>query len=156
MGYYINTEEVEFFMSKRHFEAAYKDMCLLNKYDHLKSGGSFGGENDAKSSRPAGLNYHPRKWFSWMDADYPSKLNTAIDILQSLGFDLSFDEYGNIVHMHYDNKAGQQDLFLEVIAPYVKDGSYIIWRGEDGAIWKDIFDNGTMKTSAGRVVFDFD
>jgi len=154
MGYYISTEEVDFYMSKRHFPSAYKDMCLLNKYDKLKSGGRFGP--DVKSSRPAGLDYHPEKWFSWMDADYPAKLKTATEILQSLGFDLSFDEYGNIINLHYDDKTGQQDLFLGVIAPYVRDNSYIVWRGEDGHVWKNVFDNGEMKTSVGRVVFDFD
>ena len=54
MGYYINTEEVRFFLPKSNFDEAYKRMCSLNDMDHLKQGGSFGGNDDARSDRPQG------------------------------------------------------------------------------------------------------
>lgn len=154
MGYYISTVEVDFFLSKVNFDDAYKAMCALNDRDDLKRGGSFGGGDDARSNRPAGLNYHPHKWFSWLDANYPDKCKTAPEILQQLGFELSYDADGNIVYLSYDNKAGQEDLFLEAIAPFVKRNSYIIWRGEDGEHWKQIFVDNRTITKAGYLTFD--
>lgn len=155
MGYYVSTIEAEFFLSKVNFDDAYKAMCALNDRDDLKRGGSYGGGGiDARSDRPAGLNYHPHKWFSWLDPDYPDKLKTTPDILQQIGFDLHYDDNGNIVYLQYDNKMGQEDLFLEAIAPFVKRNSYIIWRGEDGEHWKDIFINNRIVRKAGYLTFD--
>lgn len=150
MGYYVRTLDnaSQFFMGKEHFDAAYKDMCLLNQLDEMKRGGSWSKDGvSARDPRPEGMNYHPARWFSWMNADYPSQLKTAPEILQELGFHLSFDSDGNINGLSYDDKTGQEELFLGAIAPYVQDGSRIVWMGEDGAIWvNDFGGNGEMLT----------
>jgi hypothetical protein len=148
MGYYVRTMDnhTEFFMDKKHFDDAYKTMCALNDRDEAKRGGRFGGEGiDSKSPRPAGMDYHPARWFSWLQADYPNHYKTAPELLEGIGFTISYDADGNINGLSYDDKTGQEELFLEAIAPYVREGSRLVWQGEDGAIYAFGFGgNGEM------------
>lgn len=134
MGYYIDLEESHFFLPAENYDKAYEAMCLLNTtHDHLKNGGEWsGGEQTAK-------------WFSWMPANYPEVCPDAIAVLEQLGFEVICDEAG-IVNLHYSSKAGQEELFLEAIAPYVEPGSYLIWRGEDGDRYGHKFADGQMTT----------
>lgn len=145
MGYFIETTEAIFEVKKEHFDAAYKALCALNDRDDLKSGGSYGGDGiDSRSSRPAGMDYHPAKWFSWMPADYPAEMKSVKEILEGLGFEVVVDDNGNIANLYYDSKIGNEDHFFEALAPYVTDGSYICWRGEDGREWRWLFNEGAM------------
>ena len=124
-----------------HTSLAYWRMCDLNKHDHLKRGGSSTGE----------------KWFSWMAADYPERLKTALDILIELGFDVEEGDEGLVVYA-YDNKSGQEELFLEAISDLIvpqtgKDKPYIVWRGEDDMVWKDIYGEKTVRSLTGVITF---
>lgn len=145
MGYYVSTEEQSIFVSKEHFADAYKAMCALNDHDDLKSGGSWGGDGLTRNDpRPAGMTYHPARWFSWMDANYPETCKTFQDIFRSMGFDMSFDDDGNLNALYYNDKIGAEEHFIGAIAPYVKAGSHILWRGEDGEMWLYYFDGKQM------------
>lgn len=153
MGYYVSITECDFCIPKRHHEAAYNAVCKLNDRDDLKQGGSWGGDHDARKPRPAGLNYHPGKWFSWMDADYPSKCTTLEEVLQMVGFEVALNEKGDIVDLRYDNKTGQEDLFLAALAPFVQADSYITWRGEEGELFRHEFNGRAMLTRESSIVW---
>jgi len=147
MGYFVNITNQEFFVSKDNFDAAYKAMCALNDRDDLKSGGSWGGDGiTSDSPRPEGMTYHPAKWFSWMPANYPAVCKDFLSILKEMGFEYDLDDSGNLALVHYDNKTGAEGHFFEAIAPFVQDGSFIDWRGEDGDEWRWAFDGVTAKT----------
>lgn len=153
MGYYVTITDSKFEMSKDDLPKAYKAMCDLNDHDELKYGGSYGGSDlSSNDSRPEGLDYHPARWFSWMSADYPNKCSNFEEVMTMLGIQPHYDAHGNVISLGYDNKTGQQDLFLEAIAPWVRDGSYIVWRGEDDSLWVDVFAKGAMATTS----FDLD
>lgn len=160
MGYYIDIEECEFFLAKQDFEKAYKACVALNDRDDLKSGGGGGftlpnGEKMKWGDpRPEGMNYHPMKWFSWMEPDYPETLKTFPEILIQLGFDISYDESGNICGLSYNSKIGDEELFLEAIAPFVKSGSYISWIGEDHNMWRYEFNDGKMTTKTPKIIWE--
>lgn len=155
MGYYIDIIESDIFMDKSNFDEAYKRMCDLNQKDDLKGGGAYGGENDSRSPRPEGLNYHPGKWFSWMDPNYPEKTSTMEDVFHMLGFqDISYDEDGNLVYMSYSNKAGDEAQFLNCISDLFSEGSYISWQGEDNTFFRYTFTSQGMIETSGRIVFD--
>lgn len=154
MGYYIHTTDSDFYVAKSKQRPAYVALCALNDRDDLKRGGSWGGDGvNADSPRPAGMDHHPAKWFSWMAADYPSKCNTLGEVLAELGFDVDYDPDDNIVGLSYSSKIGQEALFLETMAPFVRDGSYINWQGEDGEHFRYEFSNGSMRQMEGRVVW---
>lgn len=157
MGYYVRTIEQDIFLPKVHFDAVYKEMCKLNDHDELKRGGGWGGIDSSitsQSPRPEGMNYHPAKWFSWMDANYPETCLSMEEVLTSLGFELRFDDEGNLIAMFYDNKTGQEELFIETMAPFMKDGSYIHWAGEDDYYWETRFESGAIIEKVGRIIYD--
>jgi len=144
MGYYVSITNQNFFVPKENFDAAYKAMCALNDRDDLKSGGSWGGNGiTSDSPRPEGMTYHPAKWFSWMPANYPAVCKDFLSILKEMGFEYDLDDSGNLGLVHYDNKTGAEGHFFEAIAPFVQDGSFIEWRGEDGSEYRWLFTNGT-------------
>jgi len=146
MGYYVQITEQEFFLSKENFDEAYKLMCALNDRDDLKMGGSWGQELNADMPRPEGMTYHPSKWFSWMDANYPETCKNLEDILTNLGFEIDKDDSSNIAILTYNSKIGAEGYFFDAIASLVQDGSYVCWRGEDGEEWRWLFTNGKMIT----------
>lgn len=145
MGYWVNIIEGNVTIPKANLEEAYKRMCALNDNDSIKRGGSWGGENDSNSPRPDGLNYHPGKWFSWMDANYPEVCADAKAILDMVAFESEYRN-GDLFIYGYDSKTGQEELFLQAISDLCTDDSFLVWRGEDGEMWKDIFGAKAVKT----------
>lgn len=154
MGYFVdgygsitikNTDKVK----------AHQAMTALNQRDDLKQGGSWGGEHDARNPRPAGMNYHPGKWFSWLQADYPSTCPDFLSVLEHLGFETVIteqDDTSTTYRLIYSSKTGQEDLFLNAISPYIT--GEIEWSGEDGNRWKQIFNKRGVTVKTGRVVYD--
>ena len=142
MGYYIHMREQDFFLPVDKLEEAHAAMIALDKtHDDQKHGGSW--QEGKKVDR----------WFSWMPTNYASTLATAQAILEELGFDVQLDEMGNIISLHYDSKIGQEELFLKAIAPFVREGSYINWVGEDGAHWQHYFDGTKLIEKHGQVIY---
>ena len=135
MGYYISIESSTFALEPKHYDDAYKAMCALNLFDEIKRGGSHHKDPDTGVVTE-------NKWFSWMSPNYPDTLTTANQIFEEIGFELSVSETGTELS-HYDNKAGQEDLFLEACCPWASGN--IEWRGEDGAKWMDNYDGVTVK-----------
>jgi hypothetical protein len=126
MGYYIQTINSTARIPQQNLQKAYEVMCALNQtHDHVKRGGSWSGGKQAA------------KWFSWMDADYPSKCADAAAILGMLGFETQYNDQGDLLITHYDNKTGQEDLFLKSIKN-LTTGS-IVWQGEEGESWTTEF-----------------
>lgn len=154
MGYYVQGHG-SITIDKNEITSAYKAMCALNQDDSLKRGGRSGGNGpDQNSPRPDGLNYHPARWFSWLDPNYPDTCLTFDKILEQLGFDFTINDNGDVAtyDLHYDNKTGQEELFLEAIAPYVISGE-LEWSGEDGQMWKNVFVDSKMETLVARITY---
>lgn len=136
MGYYVETIEVNFTIPSSNLDDAYKAMCELNQHNELKSGGRHPSED---KDGP-----HDGVWFSWMHWNYDEVYETAKEILEALGFELYEDENGDLSISYYNSKIGNENHFLNAIAPYVADSSYIEWRGEDGSMWRSFFTDGKM------------
>lgn len=139
MGYYVNTEDINIIIPKDLLEPAYKAVLAMNENDEIKRGGSYGPNSERKF------------WFSWM----PEDLSTLPDlkaVMLNLGFeDTDYNENGDLVLGHYNNKTGQEDLFLYFVAPYVQEMSYAIWKGEDNEFWKWEFNDGKMQVIPGEM-----
>jgi hypothetical protein len=126
MGYYIEIVKSDAKIAKEHLDTCYEKMCSLNMtHDNEKRGGSWsGGKQEGK-------------WFSWMDANYPDTCKDAQAIFEQMGFETSYNENGDLLLEGYNNKMGQEDLFLKAIEN-IASGS-IYWRGEDGSTWSTKF-----------------
>ena len=145
MGYYVHIEDSNCMLPHKHANLAYWRMCDLNKNDDLKRGGSSTGE----------------KWFSWMDANYPETCKTAQDVLVELGFDVEEGDEGLVIYA-YDNKSGQEELFLEAISDLLRtvdnknsslNKPFIVWRGEDDMVWKDLYGEKKVRSLQGTITF---
>jgi len=140
MGYYVHTEGSNFHIKKENFDAAFERACELNKHDELKSGGTIGGDGVRA------------RWFSWVAEDYDKTCTTLAQVFDQFRLEPVYYN-GDIVEITFDSKIGDEDLLLAYIAPFVEDGSYIEWRGEEGERWRHIFQNGVMKTSHAVITF---
>jgi hypothetical protein len=133
MGYFVEAVYSDYYIPAENVNEAFKRLCALNDLDDIKRGGSYGGEIDSKSPRPDGLSYHPYRWFSWMDANYPETCSNLNDILVSLGFDIRTSSSGDVHIVNYNDKMGQEDIFLDELSD-ISVGR-IEWIGEDGNAW---------------------
>ena len=136
MGYYVTTEDINISIPKDLLEPAYKAVLAMNENDELKRGGSHGAER--------------KFWFSWMPEDL-STLTDLKEVLETLGFETYYTDAGNLSLGHYDSKTGQEDLFLDAIAPFVQEMSYAIWKGEDNSFYKWEFNDGKMLVIPGEM-----
>lgn len=126
MGYYVDLVDADFTIPEREdvLEAL---RAMPTKYASLMRGGSS-----------------TEKWFSWMSTEEIESAVSVQSVFESLGFEC-FD-YGNNTFSlsSYNNKTGQEDLFLAVVAPFVEDGSFTQWRGEDGELWRYTVSGGKL------------
>ena len=147
MGYYIQLVEGEFIIPTENLNKAYKTCCLLNTENHLKRGGRF-PKNLTKPSESKSCG-DPNFWFAWMDWNYDETCNNLEEILEMLGFDAEKTDEG-VTITGYDNKTGDEEIFLNKLAPYVHQGSFLSFEGEDGEQWTYRFNNGKMETMHGQ------
>jgi len=147
MGYYVRITNSNVFIPKVKQEAAYKALCALNTDDSLKGGGSYGPPPEG------GPSVCLKKWFSWMDPNYPEKCKDLKEVLEEVGFDVELSEAGDILSLGYDSKTGDQEYFLTALAPFVTNGSFIEWQGEEGEKWRHEFDGHRIRTREARTVW---
>jgi hypothetical protein len=142
MGYYASIFESNVFVPKENLEKAYQAACELNNHDKLKTGGSIDGNGNREY------------WFAWMPKNYPEQYSDLQEILDALGFSTHEDSEGNLQINGFSDKVGDEDKFLETIAPYVNNNSHIVWIGEDNTMWAFQFIDGKMIESNVSVTID--
>ena len=135
MGYYVKIVKSNAYIPAANLQRAYKKMCALNVTHHsVKRGYRYsGGEKLAF-------------WFSWMDENYPETCKDAQAVLEQLGFSTEYNDAGDLLLTGYDNKTGQEELFLKAIE---EDGvGSIVWEGECDETWTTFFVGGTVIESS--------
>jgi hypothetical protein len=84
--------------------------------------------------------------FSWVDDDFHI-LTDPVKMLEAWRWDAEQDKAGNIDYLHFTGeKYGDDPKLFQAIAPFVRAGSYIQMRGEDGRTWRWCFDGQKMTT----------
>jgi hypothetical protein len=136
MGYYIDLTNAEWEIPET-AEVLQALKESVTKYHAIKRGGSSNGES----------------WFSWMDDSEILGAETAQTVFIRLGFDTLTTDLGFTLE-GYNNKTGQEDVFLAVVSPFCKDGSYVEIRGEDGSEWQYSVRNGKLHYAEVRKSFD--
>jgi hypothetical protein len=127
VGYYVSLHSSDWEITESpELLATLKEMPI--KYHSIKRGGSSGGES----------------WFSWVN-DSEFEVDTAQEIVNAFGFETSGS--GTFTIDGYNNKTGQEDLLLAVLAPFVKEGSEMEWSGEEGERWLYLVKDGKLFVS---------
>ena len=111
MGYHIELRESSFIIEKDNFDAALAAVKAI----------------------PAGH-------YSWV-ADSFREAETLKASLDEWRYEAYFDKpSGDIVDLFFTGeKSGDEEVLFKALAPYVKAGSYLLFYGEDGAIWRWFF-----------------
>lgn len=145
MGYNVITSAINVTIPAGKVQACYEALCALNARDDLK----IGTRRPNPTPKPAdskSVASSPDKWFSWMPWNYDETCKTLQDIWEEVGFDCVKNADGSVSLEFYDGKTGCERTFLREAAPYIKPGSYVVWAGDDGDVWADIFDRtGVMR-----------
>jgi hypothetical protein len=153
MGYYITLEDSTLVIPADRLDEAYAALCALNNHNTIKGGCRGDWRNNTHDNGP-----DERVWFSWMEWNYPEVHSSTEEILTALGFDVGINNDGSLCLYGYDNKIGDEAHFLDALAPFAISGTdeepQVVWRGEDGAVWRQVVIDGRMVSQAGRLVFD--
>jgi hypothetical protein len=95
--------------------------------------------------------------FSWVTT---SKFLEADSLEEAMGawrWTAYEDPNGNIDSIAFEGeKAGDDTVLFEAIAPFVEHGSYIMMEGEDGYIWRWMFTDGAVEEEEGPITFPHD
>jgi len=91
--------------------------------------------------------------YSWVDS---KRVLAARDFKGAMGewrYSVALDAVtGDCTDINFTGeKAGDEEELFGAIAPYVTAGSYLEYHGEDGAIWRWVFD-GTTATEVQAVI----
>lgn len=135
MGYYVKIVDSDFTIKKLGFDRGFQIVCDLNVRDDLKGGGKFGGDPTPKPADSKSCASSPDKWFSWMPWNYDEVCKSLPEVLEMLGFWIDYNDDGDITGLSYSDKTGAEDVFLDALRPIIKEGSYIVWEGEDDYEW---------------------
>jgi hypothetical protein len=124
----------QFFISKEHITA-----CLDAV---MKSSGDY--ETPTKAAKNI-------KHFEFLPP-----LQKLLELTEATyGFDFVPDEDGNITKVDFNwEKLRNAKALWDAIAPYVKEGSLIEMKGEDGAIWRYVFKSLTCKKVYPKIVWE--
>ena len=128
MGYYITQGETEILIKAEHH------MAIVQKIKEFVYGGNH---------------------FDWTNDN--TILNTfSVEIIFSeVGWNPQYDEQGDIIGLEFVcEKLGSEDVFFELIAEFVEDGSYITIHGECEDSWRYVFNNGKMQILQGRIIYE--
>ncbi len=140
MGYNVEIQDSTFKIPLKNKDEAYNRLCQLNYKIHNNQ--KMGGSYPKKTTECPEYGPHESSWFSWMEWNYHETCSDLVEILNELGFDVSQDEE-YIKIDYYSSKSGQEGLFLKEISN-LSEG-HIIWRGEDGEFWVEVYGEDEVK-----------
>jgi hypothetical protein len=81
--------------------------------------------------------------FSWVPQDF-AEIDDPEELFRAWRWDIEATETGAIDSIQFaGTNLGDDEVFFEAIAPFVKKGSYIEMSGEDGDRWRWAFDGKT-------------
>jgi len=134
MGYCMNQEETEFFVSKDHL------VPMMEAIRDLRG----------KESITDGSGRH----FSWVSHNFHT-LTDPVEMLHAWRWEAEQDSEGNIDFIHFcGEKYGDDPLLFQTIAPFVTAGGYIQMRGEDGERWRWCFDGQKVTEQRAKVTWE--
>lgn len=88
--------------------------------------------------------YRAYKTSSWGHSSLP--IHSIEDALKYSGYIAENDAEDNIIGLEYNGKKlGYAEKLFEIIAPYVRSGSFIEMMGEDHSVWRWVFTDGMLE-----------
>ncbi len=127
MGYCMWQSDTEFRVPADKVHAAYEAVKNLAGKESIK---------DSSGSH-----------FRWVDSDF-TKAKTFEEIMHEWRWEVETDDEGalDIISINFcGEKLGDDKVLFDAIAPFVDNGSYIEMHGEEGGMWRWVFDGKSCK-----------
>ena len=143
MGYYARATEIDLTIPAEKVMDAFSAAIAMNT-------------DPALQGKKTGNSYTGQRWFSWVSDNYHETARDLIDVVDTeFRFEDSYyDDKGNFHLGYFNSKMGHEKVLFEALAPFVEDGSFVEWRGEDEAHWRWNFQNGTLAEQVGKIVWE--
>jgi hypothetical protein len=143
MGYCMSQRDGKFFI-----KAERKLAALIA----AKSLAPVGAVQGGSTSYSGGRVIH--RAFRWM-ANYDLQTASSLEeMLKWWRWQPKTDSDGNIVKVQFDGEKAGDDMYLwTALAPFIEADSFIEMQGEDGALWRWVFDGSSVKEVAAKVVW---
>ena len=110
---------------------------------------------DERKTKARGGGSDGKKWYAFTDNEEVDNAKTLEELIIAFNWRAETDDEGNIETIQCEcEKSGQDILLFEALAPFVKKDSYIEMDGEDGAVWRWIFDGNICKDVNAKFVFE--
>ena len=145
MGYCISKNKSKFAIRAGDVPSAFKALQDLGvgQNDDRAHGASF--EHGRQTAR----------WFSWMNGCDPSSWKSISDAMSDWRYPVTLDETGSVVSIDFDGeKIGDENVMFAAIAPFVAKGSFLELQGEDGALWRWVFDGKAMREVQAKISWE--
>lgn len=100
--------------------------------------------------------FRGRDQVGWVRASEINEHMDFVAIAEAFRWTASVNDEGDVYDIWFTGeKIGEDiDLFLNSIAPYVLDESFISFSGEDGSKWRYFFKDKQMLDQTGAVTYD--
>lgn len=132
MGYCFNSTEVKFLIRKENVDKVYRDLINFTK-----------------------INTKIVNSWSWVDSCDILDSDDIEECFDNLRWEIHFSQFGDINKIEFvGEKLGDDIEFFKVFAQYVEAGSFIECCGEDGDVWRWIFDGKTVIEKRPKVLWD--
>ena len=140
MGYYIDQVGQNFFVPANKINDMVRAIHRLAFEEDKMGGATFSSGETTRH-------------YSWVDMNFVN-LTDVKKVFNCWRWDIYLDDEGNIDSIFFNSeKLGDDTVFLNAIAPFVKDGSYIEMNGEEGAMWRWVFNNGVCEEKAPQIIW---
>lgn len=149
MGYFVELVDCNVFIPKTSFESActhLKNVEFLTDFDHMNGGGWDYIDNQKKREH----------WYSWVNMQ---ELRTAIEtndlpkVFESFRFVVILNNNGDIYNLGFHGKIGDEEHLLHSLKSFFREGDYLQWRGEEGELWKVVFENGCINFYDANIIW---
>jgi hypothetical protein len=94
--------------------------------------------------------------FSWVDTREFLEAQTLPGAMKAWRWFLDSDDETDEIHdiTFEGEKLGDDAVLFDAIAPFVEPGSYIEMLGEDGSLWRWVFDGKTCQEKSANISWD--
>lgn len=131
MGYCIKMTNSNFAIKKENFEKALKNLKDIFTPENMTCYDSIGGKRY----------FH----FRWVNTETVLESEELGEALEEIRYTPEYNENGDICDVEFTGeKYGDEEIFFKALAPYIESGSYLCFEGEDGDIWKWVFEDGKV------------
>lgn len=79
---------------------------------------------------------------------------TLIKALEAWRYEANQTSGDVLIEEFTGEKYGDDKTLFTALAPFIQDGSFITFRGEDDKHWKWVFKDGVMKEFYGKIVYE--